>query len=105
MKQQRAILTDMVIRQILRIPASEWPRLFRMEKRALPTMMQTMKQEKTMPRGVLPVSRTGVQRNTKMYMQDSSRDWQDPRRKTWLSLKMILSPSMQLPEKLFFLSP
>ena len=29
-----------------------------MEKRAEPTMMQTMKQEKTMPRGVAPVSRT-----------------------------------------------
>ena len=81
-KQQMAILTDIVIRQIFRIAASEWPRLFRMEKRALPTMMQTMKQEKTMPRGVLPVSRTGVQRNTKMYIQDSSRAWADPNRKT-----------------------
>ena len=85
MKQQRAILTDMVIRQILRIPASEWPRLFRMEKRALPTMMQTMKQEKTMPRGVLPVSRTGVQRNTKMYMQDSNRDCTHPSSKIFSS--------------------
>jgi hypothetical protein len=35
----------------------------------------TMKQEKTMPRGVEPVSRTGVHRNTKMYMQLSSRDY------------------------------
>ncbi len=34
-----------------------------------------MKQEKTMPRGVEPVSRTGVHRNTKMYMQLSSRDY------------------------------
>ena len=73
-KQQMAILTDIVIRQIFRIPASEYPRLLRMENRALPTMMQTMKQEKTMPRGVLPVSSTGVQRKTKMYIQDSSRD-------------------------------
>merc|ERR1719400_1354142 len=81
-KQQMAILTDIVIRQIFRIAASEWPRLFRIEKRALPTMMQTMKHEKTIPRGVLPVSRTGVQRNTKMYMQDSRRDWQQPRSRT-----------------------
>merc|ERR1719392_656532 len=49
--------------------ASECPRLLRMEKRADPTM----KQEKTMPSGVLPVSRTGVHRNTKMYIHDSSR--------------------------------
>ncbi len=35
----------------------------------------TMKQEKTMPRGVEPVSRTGVHKNTKMYMQLSSRDY------------------------------
>ncbi len=35
----------------------------------------TMKQEKTMPRGVEPVSRTGVHRNTKMYMQLSNRDY------------------------------
>ena len=103
--QQIAILVDIIIRHIFRISASEKPLLLRMEKRALPTMMQTMKHEKTIPRGVLPVSRTGVQRNTKMYMQDSRRDWQDPRRRTCLSLKMILSPSIQLPLKLFFLSP
>ena len=53
-----------------------------MEKRAEPTMMQTMKQENTMPRGVEPVSRTGVQRKTKMYMQDSSRAWHEPSSRT-----------------------
>jgi hypothetical protein len=37
----------------------------------------TMKQEKTMPRGVEPVSRTGVHKNTKMYMQLSSRDYKN----------------------------
>ena len=41
-----------------------------------------MKQEKTMPRGVAPVSRTGVQRKTKMYMQDSSRAWHEPSSRT-----------------------
>ena len=51
----------------------------------------TMKQEKTMPRGVEPVSSTGVQRKTKMYMQDSSRDWTVPSNRTFSSLKMILS--------------
>ena len=35
-----------------------------------------------------PVSSTGVQRKTKMYMQDSRRDWQQPRRRTW-NLKMF----------------
>ena len=40
--------------------------------------MFTMKQLKTMPRGVAPVSSTGVHRNTKMYMQDSSSAWQLP---------------------------
>ena len=54
-----------------------------MEKSAEPTMMQTMKQENTMPRGVEPVSRTGVQRKTKMYMQDSSRAWHEPSSRTW----------------------
>jgi hypothetical protein len=39
-----------------------------------------MKQEKTMPRGVEPVSRTGVHRNTKMYMQLSSRDYKKQKR-------------------------
>ena len=55
-----------------------------MEKRAEPTMMQTMKQENTMPRGTgEPVSRTGVQRNTKMYIQDSSSAWHEPSSSTW----------------------
>ena len=76
--QQMAMLADIIIRHIFRMWASEKPLLLRIEKRALPTMMQTMKQEKTIPRGVEPVSRTGVQRNTKMYMQDSRSDWQDP---------------------------
>ena len=76
--QQMPMLTDIIINTILRMLASLWPLLLRMEKRLEPTMMQTMKQEKTMPRGVEPVSRTGVQRNTKMYMHDSSRDWQVP---------------------------
>merc|ERR1711971_1280368 len=59
--------------------ASLQPLWLRMEKRAEPTMMQTMKQEKTMPRGTgEPVSRTGVQRNTKMYMQDSSNPGTSP---------------------------
>merc|ERR1719228_1966681 len=85
--------------------ASDMPRCERIEKRADPTMMHTMKQEKTMPRGVAPVSRTGVQRNTKMYMQDSNRDCTDPRSKTCSSLNMILSPSIHDPPKLLFLSP
>ena len=72
--QHTPMLTDIIMRTILRMLASLWPLLFRMEKRLEPTMMQTMKQEKTMPRGVEPVSRTGVHRNTKMYIQDSSRD-------------------------------
>ena len=80
--QHTAMLNDIIIRTILRMLASECPRLLRMEKSADPTMMQTMKQEKTMPRGVLPVSRTGVHRNTKMYIHDSSRAWADPNRKT-----------------------
>ena len=74
----------------LRILASDMPRWDRMEKKAEPTMMQTMKQEKTMPSGVEPVSSTGVQRKTKMYMQDSSRDWTTPSSRTFSSLKMIL---------------
>merc|ERR1719278_1108603 len=85
--------------------ASDQPREFRMEKRAEPSMMQTMKQLKTIPRGVAPVSRTGVQRNTKMYMQDSNRDWTHPNSKIFSSLKMILRPSMQEPAKSLFLFP
>merc|ERR1712172_293983 len=82
--------------------ASLQPLWLRMEKRAEPTMMQ----EKTMPRGTgEPVSRTGVQRNTKMYIQDSSGAWHEPSSSTWESLKMIRSPSRQLPPKLLFLSP
>ena len=56
-----------------------------MEKRAEPTMMETMKHENTIPRGVEPVSRTGVQRKTKMYMQDSSSAWQLPSSSTCTS--------------------
>ena len=74
----------------LRILASDMPRWERMEKKAEPTMMQTMKQEKTMPSGVEPVSSTGVHRKTKMYMQDSSRDWTTPSSRTFSSWKMIL---------------
>ena len=48
-------------------------------------LVHTMKQEKTMPRGVAPVSRTGVQRKTKMYMQDSNRDWTHPNSKIFSS--------------------
>ena len=44
-----------------------------------------MKQEKTMPRGVAPVSRTGVHRKTKMYMQDSNRDCTHPNNKIFSS--------------------
>ena len=73
-KQQINMEADIIIRQFFRIFPSEKPRFERMENRAEPTMMQTMKQEKTIPRGVLPVSRTGVHRNTKTYMQDSSSD-------------------------------
>ena len=47
--------------------------------------MFTMKQLKTMPRGVAPVSSTGVHRNTKMYMQDSSSAWQLPSSSTCTS--------------------
>ena len=82
-----------------------------------------MKQEKTMPRGVAPVSRTGVHRKTKMYMQDSNRDCTHPNNKIFSSwkeilmkttsdlrsksptLKMILNPSIQEPEKSLFLLP
>ena len=53
-------------------------------------MIGTMKQEKTMPRGVAPVSRTGVQRKTKMYMQDSNRDCTHPNNKIFSSWKEIL---------------
>ena len=95
----------MIIKHFFRISASEKPRWAMMENTADPTMMQTMKQEKTMPRGVVPVSKTGVQRNTKMYMQDSSSDWTVPRSRTCLSLKMILRPSMQEPPKSLFLFP
>ena len=73
-KQQINMEAEIIIRQFFRIFPSEKPRCERMENRAEPTMMQTMKQEKTIPKGVLPVSRTGVHRNTKMYMQDSSSD-------------------------------
>ena len=82
MTQHTAILTDIIIKTSLKILASECPLLLRMEKMAEPTMMQTMKHEKTMPSGVLPVSRTGVQRNTNMYIHDSRRAWADPSRKT-----------------------
>merc|ERR1712080_197671 len=80
--------------------ASDMPRLERMENRAEPTMMQTMKQEKTMPSGMEVVctvggSSTGVHRNTKMYMHDSSNDCTVPSNRIFSSLKMILSPSMQ----------
>ena len=58
-----------------------------MENSAEPTMMQTMKQENTIPRGTgEPVSRTGVQRNTKMYMQDSSNAWHEPSSSTCQSI-------------------
>ena len=63
------------MRHFFKILASEKPWLERMVKRDEPTMMQTMKQEKTIPKGVVPVSRTGVHRNTKIYMQDSVRDY------------------------------
>ena len=52
--QQTAMLTLTIIITILSIAASEWPLLFRMEKMALPTMIHTMKQENTIPSGVLP---------------------------------------------------
>ena len=80
--QHTAMVPAIISRQFLRMAASDMPRWVRMEKIAEPTMMHTwrwvreregltMKQEKTIPRGVEPVSRTGVHRNTKMYMQDS----------------------------------
>ena len=65
---------DIIRRQIFKMSAEVNPLLLRMENMADPTMMQTMKHEKTIPSGVEPVSRTGVQRKTKMYMQDSRRD-------------------------------
>lgn len=49
-------------------------------------MMATMKQAKTMPKGGLAGIRTGVQRKTKMYMQDSTMVWMPPRMKMTLSL-------------------
>ena len=81
-KQQTNMEPEIKIRQFFKIFASVKPRWDRIENRADPTMMQTMKQEKTMPRGVVPVSRTGVHRNTKIYMQDSNRDWTAPSKKT-----------------------
>ena len=69
-----AMETEIIIRQFFKISPSEKPRLERIEKTAEPTMIQTMKQEKTMPKGVVPVSSTGVHRKTKIYMQDSRRD-------------------------------
>ena len=96
---------EIMIRQFFKISASVKPRFERMEKMAEPTIMQTMKQEKTIPRGVEPVSRTGVHRNTKMYMQDSRRDCTAPSSITCSSAKMILNPSRQDPPKLAFLFP
>ena len=46
-KQHINMEAEIIIRQFLRIFPSEKPRCERMENRAEPTMMQTMKQEKT----------------------------------------------------------
>jgi len=80
--QQTPILTLIIAKTSLKMLASVQPLLLRMENIAEPTMMQTMKQLNTIPSGVEPVSSTGVQRKTKIYMQDSRRDWQQPRRRT-----------------------
>ena len=69
-----AMEADIMMRHFFRISTSVKPRLERMEKMEEPTMMQTMKQEKTIPNGVVPVSKTGVHRKTKIYMQDSVKD-------------------------------
>ena len=49
-------------------------------------MMQTMKVEKTRPRGrsLEAERRTGVQRKTKIYMADSAEVWISPRTRTFL---------------------
>ena len=59
-------------------------------------MMQTMKAEKAIPKGrgpsLLPV-RTGVQRNTKMYMHASTMLCMAPNSNTRLSFTIYLYPS------------
>ena len=66
-------------------------------KKLEPIMMQTMKQENTMPNGTSlasGTSRTGVQRKTKMYMQLSTMLWTMPIHKTGLLLQISLAPSL-----------
>lgn len=66
-------------------------------KKLEPIMMQTMKQEKTMPKGTSPAlgtRRTGVQRNTKMYMQLSTMLCTMPTHKMGLLLHINLAPSL-----------
>ena len=57
--------------------------------------MFTMKQLKTMPRGVAPVSSTGVHRNTKMYMEVSAAVCTSPSTSTALSARITCGYSCQ----------
>jgi hypothetical protein len=64
------------------IPSLTFVFRMRMEVRALPAMQAVMKQEKTSPCGIFsPLGLSaGVQRNTKVYMEDSKSACMTPRR-------------------------
>ena len=66
--------TAMTRRLLLRTSRWERPLWWSQAETWEPSMMQTMKVEKTMPRGRrgLFCRKMGVQRNTKMYMADSA---------------------------------
>jgi hypothetical protein len=66
------------------------------EKKLEPIIMQTMKHEKIMPNGtsLSGTSITGVQRNTKMYMQLSMMLWTMPIHKTGRLDTIRLKPSL-----------
>ena len=60
-----------------------------------PNIRQTMKVLNTRPRGRGEEEewRTGVHRNTKMYMADSAHVCISPTTRTFLSLRMVVTPS------------
>ena len=86
--------TAMTRRLLLSTSRWESPLLWSQAETWEPSMMQTMKVEKTRPRGRrgLCCSRTGVQRNTKMYMADSAVVWTSPSWRTLLVLRMVCRP-------------
>ena len=86
--------TAMTRRLLLSTSRWESPLLWSQAETWEPSMMQTMKVEKTRPRGRrgLFCSRTGVQRNTKMYMADSAVVWTSPSWRTLLVLRMVCRP-------------